>query len=61
MPNIYYFGATAENPTGLKPFIIMDSVEHERTMSEALRDLESDESHVLAPNIGEQKLEVLYK
>ncbi|KAI3321625.1 phosphotransferase family protein [Xylariaceae sp. AK1471] len=63
VPKIYHFGTAAENPTGLGPFIIMDYIEHERTMSEALKDpaLEPDESHVLDPNISEQKLEFLYR
>ncbi|OTB09419.1 hypothetical protein M426DRAFT_6691 [Hypoxylon sp. CI-4A] len=62
IPKIYYHGAEAENPTGFGPFIIMDYVEHERTMSDALKDptLGIDEAHVLDPNITEQKLEFLY-
>lgn len=62
LPKIYHFGTAAENPVGLGPFIIMEYIEHERTMSEALKDpaLEPDEDHVLDPNISEQKLEFLY-
>ncbi|KAI0108031.1 kinase-like domain-containing protein [Daldinia grandis] len=62
VPRIYHFGAAAENPVGLGPFIIMDYIEHERTMSDALKDpaLEPDESHVLDPTIDEGRLEFLY-
>ncbi|KAI2778491.1 hypothetical protein F4815DRAFT_501255 [Daldinia loculata] len=62
VPKIYHFGTAAENPVGLGPFIIMDYVEHERTMSDALKDpaLEPDESLVLDPTIDEGRLEFLY-
>ncbi|KND88441.1 hypothetical protein TOPH_07035 [Tolypocladium ophioglossoides CBS 100239] len=60
---IYYCGTGAENPTGLGPFIIMDYIEHERTMSDALNDplIEPGEPHVLDTNISEQKLAFLYR
>ncbi|TRX91444.1 hypothetical protein FHL15_007668 [Xylaria flabelliformis] len=63
VPKIYHFGTAAENPTGLGPFIIMDYVDHEMTMSEALKDpaLEPDERHELDPNISAEKLEFLYR
>lgn len=63
VPIIHHWGTGAENPTGLGPFIIMDYIDHERTMSDALNDplLEPDESHVLDANINEQKLESLYR
>ncbi|KAK5628516.1 hypothetical protein RRF57_004231 [Xylaria bambusicola] len=61
VPKIYHHGTAAENPTGLGPFIIMEYIEHEMTMSEALTDpLNTDEEHILDPNISEQKLELLY-
>lgn len=60
---IYHCGTAAENVAGLGPFIVMDYVEHEVTLSEALKDLnlKADESHVLDPNISEEKLEILYR
>ncbi|KAF5137917.1 Altered inheritance of mitochondria protein 9, mitochondrial [Metarhizium anisopliae] len=63
VPKIYHYGTAAENPTSLGPFIIMDYIEHDRTMSDALNDplLGPDESHVLDANISEQKLEFLYR
>ncbi|KAI0118226.1 phosphotransferase family protein [Nemania sp. FL0031] len=66
VPKIYHFGSAAENPTGLGPFMIMEYIDHERTMFEALRTpsvdpVEPDEHYVLDPNISEQKLEFLYK
>ncbi|UNI23869.1 hypothetical protein JDV02_009662 [Purpureocillium takamizusanense] len=62
VPHIYHHGTGAENPTGLGPFIIMDYIEHERTMSDALNDplLQPDESHILNSNISEPILELLY-
>ncbi|OTB14949.1 hypothetical protein K445DRAFT_61757 [Daldinia sp. EC12] len=63
VPKIYHFGTAAENPVGLGPFIIMEYIEHERTMSDALKDpsLGPDESHVLDPAIDEERLEFLYR
>lgn len=63
VPKIYHYGTAAENPTRLGPFIIMDYIDHYRTMSDALNDpiLGPDESHVLDVDISEQKLEFLYR
>ncbi|KAM5347249.1 hypothetical protein ACJ41O_010254 [Fusarium nematophilum] len=63
VPKVYHFGTAAENPLGLGPFIIMDYIDHERTMSDALNDplLRPGESHSLDPNISHQKLEFLYR
>ncbi|KND87319.1 hypothetical protein TOPH_08058 [Tolypocladium ophioglossoides CBS 100239] len=63
VPKVYYYGTRAENPAGLGPFIIIDYIEHERTMSEALNDplLDPEESHVLDANIGEEMLRFLYR
>lgn len=63
VPRIYHYGTAAENPTGLGPFIIMDYIDHERTMSDALKDptLGPDESHVLDADISEDKLKFLYR
>ncbi|KAI1175571.1 phosphotransferase family protein [Nemania sp. FL0916] len=61
VPKIYHYGTAAENPIGIGPFIIMEYIEHEMTMSEALTDpLDPDEYHVLDPNISEHKLNLLY-
>jgi len=63
VPKIYHYGTAAENPTGLGPFIIMEYIDHERTMSDALKDpnLDPDEYHLLDPNISQEKLEFLYR
>lgn len=60
---VYHHGTAAENPTGLGPFIIMDYIDHEMTMSAALRDpaLDPGEFHVLDPDVGTEKLELLYR
>lgn len=62
VPEIYGWGTADENPTGLGPFMVMEYIEHERTLSEALKDpsLEIDDPHILDPSIAESKLEFLY-
>ncbi|KAF4975446.1 hypothetical protein FZEAL_7766 [Fusarium zealandicum] len=62
VPEIYHWGTAQENPLGLGPFIIMEYVEHERTLSHALNDpsLDAADSHSLDPNISEPKLQFLY-
>ncbi|KAI1428946.1 phosphotransferase family protein [Xylaria sp. FL1777] len=61
VPKVYHYGTAAENPIGIGPFIIMEYIEHEMTMSEALADpLDPDEYHVLDPNVSEHKLNLLY-
>lgn len=62
VPEIYGWGTAEENPTDLGPFIIMEHIEHERTLSDALNDPthESKRSQILDPNISEKKLEHLY-
>ncbi|KAI0192764.1 phosphotransferase family protein [Astrocystis sublimbata] len=61
VPKVYHYGIAAENPIGIGPFIIMEYIEHEMTMSEALADpLDPDEYHVLDPNVSEHKLNLLY-
>ncbi|KAF0634887.1 hypothetical protein FPSE5266_08300 [Fusarium pseudograminearum] len=63
VPKIYHFGVATDNPLGLGPFIIMDYIEHECTMSDAMVDpnLAPGEDHVLNPNIEEEKLEFFYR
>ncbi|KAI1822490.1 phosphotransferase family protein [Xylaria intraflava] len=62
VPKIYHFGTAAENPTGLGPFIIMEYIEHERTMFEAMADpADQNYRRALDPDISEQKLEFLYR
>lgn len=63
VPEIYHYGTAAENPTHLGPFIIMEYIDHDRTLSDALNDPQrkAGESHVLDANISEQKLEFLYQ
>lgn len=63
VPRIHHYGRADENPTGLGPFIIMDYIEHEKKMTEALRDPIQPLSSrpVLNPAISEEKLEFLYR
>ncbi|OBT72279.1 hypothetical protein VF21_07947 [Pseudogymnoascus sp. 05NY08] len=62
VPEIYGWGTADENPTGLGPFMIIEYIEHERTLSEALKDPSIDfhDPHILDPNITEPKLKFLY-
>jgi hypothetical protein len=62
IPKIYGWGTAEENPTGLGPFMIIEYIEHSRTLSEAMNDptLELKDRHVLDPSIDEQKLSFLY-
>ncbi|TQN74727.1 Altered inheritance of mitochondria protein 9 [Colletotrichum shisoi] len=63
VPRVYHYGTAAENPTGLGPFIIMDFVNHDQTMSHALNDPSRGiaSHHRLDPDISEEKLEFLYR
>lgn len=62
VPEIYHWGTTEENPLGLGPFIIMEYIDHDTTLSHALDDpsVNSAGDHSLDPNIDEQKLRFLY-
>lgn len=63
VPRVYHYGTAAENPTGLGPFIIMEHIDHDQTLSHALNDPSRGirEGHRLDPNISEEKLEFLYR
>ena len=63
VPRIYHYGTADDNPLGLGAFIIMDYVEHEMNMSDAMADpsLAPEEDHVLDPNIEDKKLEFFYR
>ncbi|OTA92545.1 hypothetical protein M434DRAFT_74395 [Hypoxylon sp. CO27-5] len=62
VPRVYYCGTAAENPTGLGPFIIMEYIEHDKVITQVLKDpnQEPADSPILDPNIDEKKLEYLY-
>ncbi|KPM39113.1 hypothetical protein AK830_g7468 [Neonectria ditissima] len=63
VPKIHHWGVAEDNPLRLGPFIIMDYVEHETTLSHALNDplVDSTGYHSLDPDIDEQKLRSLYR
>ncbi|KAL3603001.1 hypothetical protein FPOAC2_07318 [Fusarium poae] len=63
IPKIYHWGTAEENPLGLGPFMIIDYIEHETTLSHVLNDtsLDPTDSHSLDPNISDEKLEFLYR
>ncbi|KAF5558995.1 kinase [Fusarium mexicanum] len=62
VPKIFHWGTAEDNPLGLGPFIIIEYIEHETTLSHALNDptLDPPDSHSLDPNISNKKLEFLY-
>lgn len=53
VPKIYHWGTAEENPLGLGPFMIMEYIEHDKTLSHALnaRTLGPTDSHSLDPNM----------
>ncbi|KAF5648011.1 phosphotransferase family [Fusarium sp. NRRL 52700] len=63
VPKIFHWGTAEENPLGLGPFMIMEYIEHDTTLSHALNDptLDPTDSHSLDPNISSEKLEFLYR
>jgi hypothetical protein len=63
VPKVYHYGPASENPTGLGPFMIVEYVDHERTLLHALADPNDDvEDHYrLDPNISEERLDFLYR
>ncbi|KAI1816473.1 phosphotransferase family protein [Poronia punctata] len=63
VPKVYYHGTAAENPAGSGPFIIMEYIDHEMTLSEALNDpaIEGNDNHMLDANITEEKLDYAYR
>ncbi|KAF5964969.1 phosphotransferase family protein [Fusarium bulbicola] len=60
---IFHWGTAEENPLGLEPFMIMEYIEHDTTLSHALNDpaLDPTDSHSLDPNISSKKLKFLYR
>ncbi len=62
VPHVYHYGTTADNPTGLGPFIIIDYIEHHQNMSRELLDpaRAAGKRPILDPELGEEKLEFLY-
>ena len=62
IPFILHSGTKKESPLELSPFIIMDYIEHETKMYDALNTpgCPDDERGILDPNIDEDRLEFLY-
>jgi hypothetical protein len=63
VPKIYHWGTSQENPLGLGPFMIMECIEHETTLSQALNNptLDPTDSHSLDPSTSDARLEFLYR
>lgn len=62
IPFILHSGTKKESPLELSPFIIMDYIEHETKMYDALNTPEcpKEERGILDPSIDEDRLEILY-
>lgn len=62
IPFVIYSGSKKESPLQLSPFIIMDYIEHETKMYDALNTpgCPTEERGILDPNIAEDRLEMLY-
>ncbi|KAL2871409.1 phosphotransferase family protein [Aspergillus lucknowensis] len=62
VPFIIHSGTKKESPLQLSPFIIMDYIEHETKMYDALNipGCPAEERGILDPNIAEDRLEMLY-
>ncbi|KAJ5212411.1 uncharacterized protein N7498_004057 [Penicillium cinerascens] len=63
IPFVLQSGTKKESPLELSPFIIMDYVEHETKMYNALNTpgCLTEERGILDPNIDERRLELLYR
>lgn len=62
VPFVLHSGSKKESPLELSPFIMMDYIEHETKMYDALNTTgcPSEERGILDPNIDENRLEMLY-
>ncbi|KAJ5183701.1 hypothetical protein N7492_001317 [Penicillium capsulatum] len=62
LPFVFHWGPKKENPLELGPFIIMDYIDHEKTMYHTLNTpgIPGSERGRLNPEIDEDKLEDLY-
>lgn len=62
IPFIHHSGTKKESPLELSPFIIMDYIEHETKMYDALNTprCPTDERGILDPAIDKDRLEMLY-
>ncbi|GLA32171.1 hypothetical protein AnigIFM63326_011310 [Aspergillus niger] len=62
VPFVNHWGSRKESPRGLGPFIIMDYIEHKKSMYDALNvpRCPGEQRGILDPHISEAKLEALY-
>ena len=62
LPFVLHSGTKEESPLGLSPFIIMDYIDHETKMYDALNipGCPKEERGILDPQIDEDRLEMLY-
>ncbi|CAI7583848.1 unnamed protein product [Penicillium discolor] len=62
IPHIFHHGSRAESPLGLGPFIIMEYIDHNADLVDALNTpgIPDEERPVLDPNIDEDRLRSVY-
>ena len=62
VPHVLYYGMTEESPARLGPFIVMEYIENDSDLVDALNTpgLRDDERCVLDPNIPEDRLRSVY-
>lgn len=63
VPYVYHYGSATENRTEIGPFIIMEYINNDQTLSHALNDPSRgiDEYHKLDYSISDEKIEYLYR
>jgi hypothetical protein len=62
IPRVFYCGVAEESPAGLGPFIVMEYIESDSDLVDALNTpgLGDDERSILDPNIDENRLRSVY-
>ncbi|KAJ5194660.1 uncharacterized protein N7498_008098 [Penicillium cinerascens] len=62
VPHVLYYGMTEESPAGLGPFIIMEYIEHDSDLVDALNSpgLSDDDRPILDPDITDERLRSVY-
>lgn len=62
VPHVLHYGMTDQSPAGLGPFIVMEYIENDSDLVDALNTpgLQDDERCILDPNIDEDRLRSVY-
>lgn len=62
VPHILHYGMTKESPDELRPFIIIEYIEHQYDLVDALNTpgIPDDKRPILDPQISEERLKFAY-